>query len=421
MQKAILHIDVNSAFLSWTASDRVLNHDDPLDLRNICSIVGGDQESRHGIVLAKSIPAKAYGIQTGEPIVSARSKCPGLVVVPPNYSLYVQASRAFIQLLKRYCPVVEQYSIDEAWADITGTEMIYGSPVMFAEFLRQTIYDELGFTVNIGVSENKLLAKMASEFKKPNRVHTLYPDEIRNKMWPLPVRELFFIAHATEKKLHGLGIHKIGDLANTDLNLLKRHLKKHGEVIHAFSWGDSSYLDDLITIQQGANKGYGNSMTLPFDFDNGPQSEQAILSLCETLGERLRADSVRVKCVSVSLTYYDFSRLRHQDQLYSETNVTEELFEIARRIFYDSWDGRPVRQIGIHTSKVTAEKIRQYNLFDLDRFERKEKMDNVVDAIRKAYGKDSIMRASFLNNSSLKHMSGGISEEKITGVTKPIP
>lgn len=419
MRKTIFHIDVNSAFLSWTAADRCCNQHDPLDLRDVCAIIGGDQESRHGIVLAKSTAAKKYQIQTGEPVMLAQKKCPELVVAPPDYALYVQASKAFMQLLRRYCPLVEQYSIDEAWADVTGTTTLYGSPVMFAEFLKQRIYDELGFTVNIGISTNKLLAKMASEFKKPNLVHTLYPEEIERKMWPLGVRELFFVGKATEKKLHALGISTIGELAETDVNLLKHHLKKHGEIVHSFAWGDSEYLDGFVDILQGENKGYGNSMTLPIDFEAAEQVEEAILSLCETLGCRLRDDGVRIRCIAVGITYYDFSRAGHQCQLYSESNATEELYTIAKKVFHEIWDGRFVRQIGVHTSKVVKGNSRQYNIFDLDRYDRKEQLDRAIDQIRGRYGKDSIMRACFLNHSQLKHMNGGISEEKISGMTKP--
>lgn len=335
--------------------------------------------------------------------------------------MYVQASYAFVTLLRKYCPKIEQYSIDEVWADVSGTTELYGSPVMFAEFLRQKIYDELGFTVNIGVSVNKLLAKMASEFRKPNMVHTLFPEEIERKMWPLPVDELFYVGRSTREKLTSIGIKTIGQLANEDVKILKSHLKKHGEIIHSFANGDSDYLDDLITVQQAGNKGYGNSMTLPYDFSDKEQLEQAILSLSETLGQRLRDDDVRIKCISISLTYSDFSHIGHQTQLYSETNITEEIYLVACKVFNELWEyGRPVRQIGIHTSKVNKEYSRQYNIFDLDRFDRQEKLDSAVDEIRERFGKNSIMRACFLNHRSLSHMSGGISEEKLTGITKPL-
>lgn len=418
--ETVFHIDVNSAYLSWTAADRVLNQNDEIDLRDIPSIIGGDQKSRHGIVLAKSVPAKKYRIETGEPLVSAIKKCPDLTIVPPDYGLYVSASLAFLRLLQKYCPRIEQYSIDEYWVYMTGTERLFGTPVLFAEYLKQEIFQQLGFTVNIGVSSNKLLAKMASEFEKPNQVHTLYPNEIEKKMWPLPVRELFFVGPATERKLFSLGIRTIGEIANTKPELLKLHLKKHGEIIHSFARGDSSYLDWLITQQQKENKGYGNSMTLPYDSCDSQQLEQAILSLCETLGCRLRGDGVKVKTIAVSMTRWDFTRLSRQCQLYSETDITQELYQSAKRVLHEVWDSGYIRQIGVHTGKVTTTDARQYNLFDLDRFDLQRKLDSAIGEIRERYGKDAVFRACFLNHASLKHMSGGIDDVKLTGMTKPM-
>jgi len=188
MEKYVYHIDVNSAFLSWTAAYRVMVLGEKEDLRQIPSIIGGDQEKRHGIVLAKSTPAKKFGIQTGEAIVTAQRKCPGVVVVPPDYGLYVTASRAFIKILKEYSDIVMQYSIDEAWMVFEGFEKLYGRDQMvkLAYEVKDRIRDELGFTVNIGVSTNFLLSKMAGDFSKPDKVHTLFSEEIARKMWPLP-------------------------------------------------------------------------------------------------------------------------------------------------------------------------------------------------------------------------------------------
>ena len=210
----IFHVDANSAFLSWSASYRVNVLGEKTDLRSVPSIVGGDQKKRHGIVLAKSTPAKKYGIHTGEAIVTARRKCPELAVIPPDYGLYVNASRAFIGKLKQYCDNVIQYSIDEAWCVLEGFENLYGRGQMksFACRLKDEIREELGFTVNIGISTNFLLSKMAGDFSKPDKVHTLFPDEIPQKMWPLPVSDLFFVGRATTSKLHRLGIFTIGEI-----------------------------------------------------------------------------------------------------------------------------------------------------------------------------------------------------------------
>ena len=200
-QRIVFHVDANSAFLSWSAAYRVKVLGEALDLRTVPSVVAGDKESRHSIILAKSAPAKKYGIQTGEPLFQALEKCPELKIVEPDYSLYVECSRHFVEVLRSFSPVVEQYSIDEAWVDMTGTERLFGPPVLAADALRRRVYEELGFTVNVGISTNKLLAKMAGDFEKPNKVHTLFPEEIPAKMWPLSVRDLFLVGAATERKL----------------------------------------------------------------------------------------------------------------------------------------------------------------------------------------------------------------------------
>lgn len=219
--RVIFHVDANSAFLSWSAAYRVKVLGEETDLRDVPSVVAGDKESRHSIILAKSIPAKKYGIQTGEPLFQALEKCPELTVVEPDYALYVQASRHFVELLRQFSPAVEQYSIDEAWVDMTGTERLWGAPRLAAEQMRRRIWEELGFTVNVGISSNKLLAKMAGDFEKPNKVHTLFPEEVEEKFWPLPVRDLFLVGAATERKLKLLGIYTIGDLAHADVRVLK--------------------------------------------------------------------------------------------------------------------------------------------------------------------------------------------------------
>lgn len=234
-----------------------------VDLRDQVSAVGGDIAKRHGIILAKSIPSKQYNIKTGESIMEAKQKCPHIILVPPHYQLYEQCSAAFIEILKKYTPHVEQYSIDEAYLDMTGTEKLWGNAIQAAFNIKNHIYrNELGFTVNVGISSNKLLAKMASDFKKPDRVHTLFPEEIKVKMWPLPVGDLFFVGRATVKKLHKLGIYTIGQLAQTDPEILRFHMKKHGEVIWHFANGRDV---SVVESDRPANKGYGNSTTIAFD------------------------------------------------------------------------------------------------------------------------------------------------------------
>ncbi|MBQ8815543.1 MAG: DNA polymerase IV [Lachnospiraceae bacterium] len=412
----VFHIDANSAFLSWTAAYRVNVLGEQIDLRTIPSIVGDDQEKRHGIVLAKSVSAKKYGIQTGEAIMTAKQKCPNLVIVPPDYGLYVTASRAMINILKKYSDQVIQYSIDEAWVVFEGYESLYGrgQMVKFAYDLKEEIKDQLGFTVNVGISTNFLLAKMAGDFSKPDKVHTLFPEEIPRKMWPLPVSELFFVGRATTKKLFSLGIKTIGELANADEWVIKTHLKLLGQIIQGYARGED--LQPYMFTHE-ANKGYGNSLTAPMDIVTTEYAKHLLLSLCETVGARLRADKVKISVVSVHYTTFEFFHAGKQMQLLSPTDVTEEIYRAACQVFDELWDkATPIRQLGVGTSKVQTEAAHQYNLFDLERHDQLEKLNRTIDDIRSRYGEDSIMRASFLQ-SSITHMSGGLDKERRSGVT----
>ena len=383
----IFHVDANSAFLSWSASYRVNVLGEKTDLRSVPSIVGGDQEKRHGIVLAKSTPAKKYGIHTGEAIVTARQKCPGLVVIPPDYGLYVNASRAFIGR---------------------------GQMKNFACRLKDEIREELGFTVNIGISTNFLLSKMAGDFSKPDKVHTLFPDEIPKKMWPLPVSDLFFVGRATTSKLHRLGIYTIGELAKADDAVIKSHLKLPGQIVQGYARGK-----DLEPYMFGheTNKGYGNSLTAPVDITSTEYADHLLLSLCETVGTRLRNDNVKISVVSVHITTCEFIHENKQMQLLTATDVTEEIFRAACQVFNKLWDKKtPIRQIGVHTSRVQADGGRQYNLFDLHKFDRLEILNRTIDEIRKKYGEDAVFRASFLKG-NVPHMGGGLDKERRSGVT----
>ncbi|MCQ2505708.1 MAG: DNA polymerase IV [Lachnospiraceae bacterium] len=394
MERTIFHVDVNSAFLSWEATYRLKHLSETVDLRTIPSAVGGDLNKRHGIVLAKSIPAKKYGVTTGEPIVRALEKCPQLLIVPPNHALYEKSSKAFIEILKKYSPDVEQYSIDEAFLDMTGMEKLFGPPIVAANTIKDEIYNTLGFTVNIGISTNKLLAKMASDFTKPNRVHTLFPEEIREKMWPLPIRELLFVGHATESKLLNLGIKTIGQLALTDPDILVSHLKKQGEAIWNFANGRDV---SLIENNEPAAKGYGNSTTIAFDVTDISQAQPILMTLAESVGRRLRKDNVRAGVVALSIRYFDLSFESHQKTLRSSTNITNELYQAACQLLEECWDFvTPIRLLGIQATKLTESTERQLSLFDTCDFEKQEKVDDAVDKIREKFGLGSIVRGSLL-------------------------
>lgn len=407
--KIIFHVDVNSAFLSWEAVHRITHLKGTVDLREIPSAIGGDISQRHGIILAKSLPAKKYGIHTGESIPEALQKCPGLFLAPPNYGLYEKSSRAFLNILREYSPCVEPFSIDEAYVDVSETAALYGTPEEAAQSVSRQIRETLGFTVNIGISSNKLLAKMASDFQKPDRVHTLFPGDIPHKLWPLPVSDLFFVGRASARKLLNLGIRTIGDLAHADPSLIRFHLKKHGEVLQAFANGI-----DLspVTAVPPPNKGYGNSTTTPFDITRPSDASLVLLGLAETVSARLRADQVKAEVLSVSIKYSDFSCHSHQCILPEATDITIELARTAFRLFQESWNGRPVRHLGIHITRIAAgAPARQLELFPSADYEKLEQMDQTVDIIRKRFGNDAVKRAVFLKT-PVDHRSGGISREK---------
>ena len=420
-ERVIFHVDANSAFLSWSAAYRVKVLGETEDLRNVPSVVAGDKESRHSIILAKSVPAKKYGIQTGEPLFLALEKCPELKVVEPDYALYVEASRHFVEMLRQFSPQVQQYSIDEAWVDMTGTERLWGPPRLAAEQMRRRIWEELGFTVNVGISSNKLLAKMAGDLEKPNKVHTLFPEEMESKMWPLPVRDLFLVGAATERKLNQLGIYTIGDLAHADYHILKKRLGKHGETIWHFANGRNA---DAVTPQPLENKGYGNSVTTAQDVTSHAQAHQVLLSLCETVASRMRKDDKCGSCIAVHLRTNGFVHFSHQAKLTGSTNITSTIFEAACRVFDEAWDGvTPLRQLGVQMTMLSQEPYQQFDFFSgmsPRQYERKLKLDETVDALRDKFGEDVIRRAKFAQNPDA-HMAGGLDKARRTGFTKPVP
>ncbi len=420
-QPVIFHVDANSAFLSWSAAYRVKVLGETLDLRDVPSVVAREKEMRHGVILARSTPAKKFGIQTGEPLFQALQKCPDLIVIPPDYPMYVEASRHFVEMLRQFSPAVEQYSIDEAWVDMTGTERLWGSPLLAAEKMRRRIKEELGFTVNIGISTNKLLAKMAGDFEKPDKIHTLFPEELELKFWPLPVRDLFLVGPATEKKLKLMGIYTIGDLARADVQLLRRRLGKHGETVWHFANGRNA---DAVLPQPQENKGYGNSVTTATDIQTAEQAYQVLLGLCETVGARMRKDGKCGSCLCVHIRTSEFEQYSHQKKLHGATNITEEIFRTACSIFDEAWDGvTSLRQLGVQMTQLSSEPYQQYDLFSdvsPQQYEKKLRLDETVDALRDRFGEDVIRRAKFAQNPD-GHMTGGLDKARRTGVTKPIP
>ncbi len=396
MERLIFHVDVNSAYLSWEAVRRVKKGEE--DLRLIPSAVGGDPENRTGVILAKSIPAKKYHVRTGEPVAAALKKCPQLVLVRPDFKLYEQNSKAFMDICRRYAPVVEKFSIDECFLDMSGTQKLYPDPVAIARTIKDEIRNELGFTVNVGIGRNKLLAKMASDFEKPDKVHTLFWQEMPEKLWPLPVRELFSVGHATANKLERSGVHTIGDLAKTALPYLQSLLgKKLGQQLHAYANG----LDDSPVLAQAEKaKVYSISTTLAEDVTTVEAANQILLELADSVTTRMRADQARAYCICVSIRTHDFKNRSHQRKLEDATDVTNEVYAVSKSLLLELWKDRsPLRLLGITLAQLVYENEGQMTLFQNEKKARARMLDQTLDSIRSRYGMDTIKRGSTFQNS----------------------
>ena len=419
MGKIIFHIDVNSAYLSWSAL-KYLSEGRNTDLRDVPSIIGGDIERRHGVVLAKSIPAKKYGIITGEPIVNAMRKCPNLIIERPDHTLYHQKSRELMHYLSDICPEIEQLSVDECFMDFTPIKNQFSSPKEAAHLIRNQIRERFGFTVNIGISDKKVLAKMASDFQKPDMAHTLYSWEIEKKMWPLPVSSLYMCGNSSTQALKKLEIQSIGDLAKSDKEILISHLKSHGLLL----WEYANGIDDSAVISTPVQaKGIGNSTTLPKDVSDREEACLSLLSLSDSVSVRLRKSGQLAGMISVEIKYSSFQTVSHQMMLPSPTNTSQLIYQAVCRLFDELWNGSPIRLLGVRSSKLIdeAEPI-QLSLFDLPQTgsispaaditqkhslaspsrEKLAALDKSLDRIRQKYGDLAVMRGSFLTDSKDK-------------------
>ena len=429
MNKTIFHIDVNSAFLSWSAVKILKDDPQALDLRTVPSAVGGDVKTRHGIITAKSIPAKKYGIQTAMPVVKALQLCPKLILVESDFTTYSEYSHAFIEILHKYTPLVQQVSIDEAFIDLTGTEMLYKHleneeekfPISIATAIRNEIRDTLGFTVNVGISSNKLLAKMASDFTKPDKTHTLFPEEIEKKMWPLPIGDLYGCGKATSQRLISLGMRTIGDVAQADEAFLKSVIgEKGGAYIYASANGLGS---DVVQNEYEDAKSYSNETTIPTDitienYDN--EVPDIVRWLSDKVSARMRRDGVYGGTISVSVKTGNFKRHSIQKGLPDPTNSSEVIYKTSMELLDKLMKGpdglfhkmESIRLIGVGASNLDNGEYRQMSLFDvLDEkslssngakptinTEKQKKLDAMTDLIKKEHGKNAIMRGNMLDS-----------------------
>lgn len=399
MKKQILHVDVNNAFLSWTAVEMLKNGYET-DIRTIPSVIGGDERKRSGIVLAKSPIAKTFGIVTGETLYQARMKCSNLQVFSSNYKSYKKYSDMLYNLLLNYTDKIERYSIDECFLDMT--EYLQGDTLLNkAKEINKRVREELKFTVNIGVSENKLLAKMASDFTKPDKIHTLYKEEIEEKMWQLPVSELFMIGRKTIPKLNNMRIKTIKDLAIYDKNILIKKFGKHGKLM----WEYANGIDNTEVIYKKEKpKGIGNSITLPQDINNILKLEEILLSITEQVTFRLRKYNMLANVVNVQLRTNEFKDFSHQKKLGIATSNTKEIYNKAKEILEEMYNDKlSIRLIGMRVDNLIEKNQVQISLFDTKESKKQEKLDEVVDKLKDKYGYNSITRAGKLNiNKNIK-------------------
>ncbi len=391
----IFHIDVNNAFLSWTALE-LLEKGSRYDIRNSYAVVGGDESKRHGIVLAKSTSAKKMGIQTGESLYEARRKCPAVRTYPPNYEWYQKNSRALFQLLSQYSPDIEVASIDECYMDYGKVKKLYGDELVFARKLKQEIYDTLGFTVNIGIANNKLCAKMASDFSKPNQIHTLYLEEVPTKMWPLPIGKLYGIGKKTTVKLISLGITTIGELAATDPIFLARYFKNQASKMIASAHGVSS---SIVTSNIEEPKGISNSTTLSKDMNDIAEMKHVLQAISENVGLSLRKQKKYTSVIAVQLKDKYFRSYSHQMTLQNPTNLTQEIYQTSVRLLQEMWDHKPVRLIGIRLDNLSDTAPYQVSLFEtLEARDQENELESVVDQLNEKFGTQAIKKASLVDS-----------------------
>ncbi len=388
-----MHIDVNNAFLSWTALE-LLENGYHTDIRNIEAIIGGDESRRAGIVLAKSMPAKKKGVVTAETIYSAKKKCPNLKIYPPNYKMYKERSDNLFKLLSKYTPDIEVASIDECYIDYGKVKKMYGDEQEFAKKIQQEINENLKFTVNIGIANNKLCAKMASDFSKPNKIHTLYEYEIKDKMWPLPIEDLFGVGKQTSKKLRELGIKTIKDLAIKDETSLKRIFKNQAKYLIKIANGiDSNEVDSSTWVP----KGISNEITLETDITSKQELYKKLNILSEMVAKRIRKEEKYAYVICVILKDNKFKRYSHQKKLKNPISSYQDIFHYSKEVLNEFYNNEPIRLIGIRLDNLKENKIYQTSLFE-ESNHKGEKLDKVIDSINNKYGKNIIKRASYIDN-----------------------
>lgn len=391
MERLIFHIDVNNAFLSWTAVE-MLKNGATIDIRTIPAIIGGDESKRHGVVLAKSNIAKQFGIKTGEPIYFARQKCPQIKVFESNHKMYREYSDRLYKLFQEYTDKIERFSIDECFLDMTNFIGKNENPINIAKEISTRIKEEQKFTVNVGISQNRLLAKMASDFEKPDKIHTLWKEEIESKMWPLKVSELLMVGKKSIPKLERMGIKTIGDLAHSDKEKMYKVFGKFGKMI----WEYANGIDNSeVNYKKEKPKGIGNSITLPYDCNNIEELNKILLNLTEQVTFRLRKENMLANVVNVQIKDKFFRVYSHQRKMDSPTSSTKIIFAEAKKLLEELYSkGTQVRLVGVRVDDLIDEQDKQISLFENKQNEKQEKIDNALDKLKEKYGYDFIKRGT---------------------------
>ena len=387
LDRVILHSDCNCFY----ASVELLHHP---ELRGKPLAVGGDVEARHGIILTADYVAKRFGVKTGMTLWEAKQLCPELNIVSPRMDLYLRFSKMANEIYHEYTDLVEPFGIDESWLDVTQSTMIKGSGLEIAQEISNRIKEELGITVSIGVSFNKIFAKLGSDYKKPDAITTMYRNEFKNKAWKLPAGDLLYVGSSTKKKLRALGIRTIGDIARSDLEILESHLGKMGDVIWSFANGyDDSPVKEEYT--HAPIKSIGNSTTTPRDLINNEDVKIIIYVLAESVAARLRENGFRCKTVEISVRDNGLESFSRQAKLTAPSDITNEIAVLGYQLFLKNYKwSAPIRSIGIRGSDlVTGYFMEQIDLFQsIEKREKMHKADVAIDKIRGRFGYQSVQR-----------------------------
>ncbi len=390
--RVILHCDCNGFFASVECA---LNP----DLKNVPMAVGGSQEARHGIILAKNELAKKYNIQTAETIYSAKRKCPSLVIVPPHHDLYQEYSNRVNAIYSEYTDLVEKFGIDESWLDVTGSRKLFGTGEEIADTLRRRIREEIGITISVGVSFNKVFAKLGSDYKKPDATTSISRENFKDVVYPLPVGDLLFVGRRTKDALEKMGITTIGELAESDIVCLTKLLGKQGSLIVKYARGeDNSPVDPYANDEV---KSIGNGMTFRRDLRGEEDIVCGISHLAESIAVRMRKKGVKCTVVQVTIKNPDLISIQRQEKLDYPTNLAKDICEKAMAIIKKCWNmNSPIRMLTVTGGGIVSDDEKmQISFFEEEsQNPKREKLEKALDSIRDKYGKNSIKNANIINN-----------------------